>query len=158
MTTSPSSIPSSVPLLIVTSRRNSDDSRAITSAAAVLYAKPLRSWRTPVSSSFSRWVFEEPQVLGREPLVLAAKGGVVGVQPVDLRDRLEDPGDALGDAVDRALDRPEREADGALELANERVRREAPSSRASSASSAMNTMDRRRAVRDASSELMAIEA
>ncbi len=68
--------------------------------------------------------FEKPQVFGLEALVLAAQGGIVSVQPVDVRHGLEDPGDALGHVVHGALDRTNGITDGALELSNERVRRE----------------------------------
>ena len=37
-----------MPLLIVTIRRNSDDSRAMTSAATVLYSNAFWSWSRPV--------------------------------------------------------------------------------------------------------------
>ncbi len=52
--TSPTSIPSFVPLSSTTSRRNSDDSRAITDAAVVVKSNPARSWRSAVRESFSR--------------------------------------------------------------------------------------------------------
>ena len=38
----------------VTTRRNSDDSRAMTSAATVSWSNPARSWSSAVSCSFSR--------------------------------------------------------------------------------------------------------
>ena len=54
ITTMPTPRPSSEPRSIVSARRASLDSRAITVAATVWYSRPLRSWSRPVSCSFSR--------------------------------------------------------------------------------------------------------
>ena len=54
ITTIPTPRPSSEPRSIVSTRRASLDSRAITEVATVWYSRPLRSWSRPVSCSFSR--------------------------------------------------------------------------------------------------------
>ncbi len=66
----------------------------------------------------------EAGVLVPKALVLGLQGVVVDAQAVDLGHRLDRVGDRAGDAVDGRLDRPEGEADAALELPDRRARRD----------------------------------
>ena len=66
----------------------------------------------------------QPDVLVREPLVLGAQRAIVHAQAVDLGDGRPDRGDPAGDIGQHALDRAEREAEPALQLADEWVRRD----------------------------------
>ena len=54
------------------------------------------------------------RLLDGQALVLVAQGRVVDPQPIDLGDGGADRRDATGHLVERALDRPEGEADAAL--------------------------------------------
>ena len=91
-------------------RRNSDDSREITAGRhrLVFEARPeLEQGRQLLVLALD---LLRHRLLDGQALVLVAQGRVVDPQPIDLGDGRPDRRDATGHLVERALDRPEREA------------------------------------------------
>ena len=92
-------------------RRASLDSRAMTSAAAVLYANAVPELEQPgqllvlaLDASRRRRFSAVSRSFSRRSAALSEWSRSIS------RDRADDAGDRLGDVVDRALDRPDREA------------------------------------------------